>query len=62
MADHSLREPLTALALSYGSHFQLQGFELGPALAILAGAAALGWLGAGLVTGHYLRQTRAGQG
>ncbi|KWS05970.1 Cell division protein FtsX [Lysobacter capsici AZ78] len=62
VADHSLREPLTALALSYGSHFQLQGFELGPALAILAGAAALGWLGAGLVTGHYLRQTRAGQG
>jgi len=22
------------------------------------GAALLGWLGAGLVTGHYLRQTR----
>lgn len=62
VADRSLREPLTALALSYGSRFQLQGFDLGPALAILAGAAALGWLGAGLVTGHYLRQTRAGQG
>ncbi len=62
VVDHSLREPLSALASSYGSHFQLRGFEPGPALAVLAGSAALGWLGAGLVTGHYLRQTRAGQG
>ncbi|MEH6422471.1 permease-like cell division protein FtsX [Pseudomonas sp. CGJS7] len=61
-AEHSLHEPLSALALSYGSHFELQGFGPLQALQILAGAAALGWLGAGLVTGHYLRQTRAGQG
>lgn len=61
-ADRTLREPLTALATSYGSHFELQGFDLPQALAILAGAAALGWLGAGFVTGHYLRQNRSGQG
>ncbi|MGO4774849.1 permease-like cell division protein FtsX, partial [Lysobacter sp. 2RAB21] len=61
-ADHTLREPLTALAASYGSHFELQGFDLLQAAQILAGSAALGWLGAGLVTGHYLRQSRAGQG
>ena len=61
-ADHSLRESLSALAQSYGSRFALQGFDLLHALGILAGAAALGWLGAGLVTGHYLRQTRGGQG
>ena len=28
------------------------------ALAVLAAAGLLGWLGAGVVTGHYLRQTR----
>ncbi len=61
LADRTLREPLTALAASYGSRFVLQGFDLAQALGILAGAAALGWLGAGLVTGHYLRQTRSGQ-
>ena len=27
-------------------------------LCVLIGAGLLGWLGAGLVTGHYLRQTR----
>ncbi|ALN60255.1 efflux ABC transporter, permease protein [Lysobacter enzymogenes] len=60
-ADHSLREPLGALARSYGSRFALRGFDPLQALGILAGAAALGWLGAGVVTGHYLRQTRGGQ-
>lgn len=57
-ADHALREPLAELARSYGSHFALQGFDLPGALAIVLGAGILGWLGAGLVTGHYLRQTR----
>ena len=32
------------------------------ALGVLLGAGLLGWLGAGLVTGHYLRQTRPGKG
>ena len=54
----ALREPLADLAARYGSSFALQGLPPLPALAVLAGAGVLGWLGAGLVTGHYLRQTR----
>ncbi|GAB3310361.1 permease-like cell division protein FtsX [Luteimonas notoginsengisoli] len=57
-AGHALRAPLAQLAASYGSGFELAGFTPPVALAVLAGATALGWLGAGLVTGHYLRQTR----
>ena len=57
-AGLALREPLAQLAASYGSHFELTGFEPMPALAVLGGATLLGWLGAGIVTGHYLRQTR----
>ncbi len=56
--DAALREPLAELARSYGSGFVLQGFNLHTALAIVVGAGILGWLGAGFVTGHYLRQTR----
>lgn len=54
----ALREPLADLAARYGSNFALQGLPPLPALAVLATAGVLGWLGAGLVTGHYLRQTR----
>ncbi|WP_231120359.1 permease-like cell division protein FtsX [Cognatilysobacter tabacisoli] len=57
-ADQALGPPLAELAGSYGSRFALRGFDLRQALAIVAGAGVLGWLGAGLVTGHYLRQTR----
>jgi cell division transport system permease protein len=57
-AGNALRAPLAELAASYGSRFQLTGFTPAVALAVLAGAIVLGWLGAGLVTGHYLRQTR----
>ncbi|HEV8695251.1 MAG TPA: permease-like cell division protein FtsX [Lysobacter sp.] len=57
-ADAALREPLAELARSYGSGFALQGFDLLQAGAIVVGAGVLGWLGAGFVTGHYLRQTR----
>jgi cell division transport system permease protein len=57
-AAHALRAPLAELAASYGSHFELSGFTPPLALAVLAGATVLGWLGAGVVTGHYLRQTR----
>jgi cell division transport system permease protein len=57
-ADLALREPLAELARSYGSDFALHGFSLPAASAIVLGAGLLGWLGAGLVTGHYLRQTR----
>ena len=57
-ADVALRAPLAELAGSYGSGFALQGFDPIQSLAIVFGAGLLGWLGAGLVTGHYLRQTR----
>ena len=56
--DLALREPLAELARSYGSRFALRGFDMVQAAAIVLGAGVLGWLGAGLVTGHYLRQTR----
>lgn len=55
----SLRPPLAALARSYGSDFMLQGFGPTQALVVVAGAGLLGWLGAGLVAGQTLRQTRS---
>lgn len=54
----ALRAPLAALADSYGSSFALHGLDLAQAGLVLAGTALLGWLGAWLVTGHFLRQTR----
>ena len=54
----ALRQPLADLAEEYGSSFALRGLDPLPALCVLVGAGLLGWLGAGLVTGHYLRQTR----
>jgi len=54
----ALRAPLAELAGSYGSRFALAGVDPLQACIVLAAAALLGWLGAGLVTGHYLRQTR----
>ncbi|GAB3736311.1 permease-like cell division protein FtsX [Luteimonas pelagia] len=54
----ALRVPLAELAASYGSTFALDGFAPVQALAVLGGAGLLGWLGAGIVTGHFLRQTR----
>ena len=58
VAALALRAPLAELAASYGSHFSLAGFDPAAALGVVAGAALLGWLGAGIVAGHYLRQTR----
>ena len=58
LAWMGLRVPLADLAARYGSHFALQGLDPLQALLVLVAAAVLGWLGAGLVTGHYLRQTR----
>ena len=54
----ALQAPLATLAARYGSSFTLRGLDPLAAAAVLAGAGLLGWLGAGLVTGHYLRQTR----
>jgi cell division transport system permease protein len=58
LAGRALRPPLAELAASYGSTFALHGFAPAAALAVLGGGAVLGWLGAGAVTGHFLRQTR----
>ena len=57
-ADHALRVPLADLAQSYGSRFALHGFDLPWAVGIVVASGVLGWLGAGFVAGHYLRQTR----
>ena len=54
----ALRAPVAELAASYGSGFALRGFSPLHLLIVLAGAGALGWLGASVVTGHFLRQTR----
>jgi cell division transport system permease protein len=54
----ALRQPLADLATSYGSRFELAGFDPLTAAGVVLGATVLGWLGAGIVTGHYLRQTR----
>ncbi|WP_305806384.1 permease-like cell division protein FtsX [Stenotrophomonas sp. YIM B06876] len=54
----ALRPPLTALSHSYGSPFVLQGLDALHSAMVLLGTLVLGWLGAWLVTGHFLRQTR----
>ena len=57
-AAYALRAPLQALADSYGSGFVLGGLEPLRAAGFLLAATVIGWLGAWLVTGHFLRQTR----
>jgi len=54
----ALQAPLAELSASYGSDFALEGLGAAQAGWVLLGAMALGWLGAGVVTGHFLRQTR----
>ncbi len=56
--SYGLREPVAALARSYGSGFSLSGFNPLQAGVVIVVTALLGWIGAGLVAGHYLRQTR----
>jgi len=57
-AGLALQGRLSALVASYGSQFALAGPGWRGTLALVAGAAAMGWLGAWLATGHHLRQTR----
>lgn len=57
-AGLALQGRLSALVASYGSQFTLAGPGWRGTLALVAGAAAMGWLGAWLATGHHLRQTR----
>ncbi|WP_147653833.1 permease-like cell division protein FtsX [Vulcaniibacterium gelatinicum] len=57
-AHLALQAPIAELAASYGSRFALHGLDPRQAGLVLLGATVLGWLGAGIVTGHFLRQTR----
>ncbi|MFT3755212.1 MAG: permease-like cell division protein FtsX [Pseudoxanthomonas sp.] len=57
-ANAALRAPLATLARSYGSNFSLGGLDLPQVASVLGVATVIGWLGAWLVTGHFLRQTR----
>lgn len=54
----ALRAPLTELSLSYGSVFVLHGLGMFHSVMLLIGTTILGWLGAWLVAGYFLRQTR----
>lgn len=58
LAWMALRAPLAELAARHGSSFALQGLPPLQGVAVLALAGLLGWAGAALVAGHYLRQTR----
>lgn len=58
LAGLALRPPLAELSSSYGSPFVLHGLDLLHSSLVLVGTVVLGWLGAWLVTGHFLRQTR----
>lgn len=60
LAQWALRDAVGALAASYGSAYALHGLTLPGTLVVLAGATALGWLGAWLAASHQLRQSRAG--
>lgn len=54
----ALQPSLSALSRSYGSPFVLHGLDAFHSGMVLLGTLLLGWLGAWLVTGHFLRQTR----
>ncbi len=54
----ALRPPLAHLSHSYASPFVLHGLDLFHSSMVLVATTILGWLGAWLVTGHFLRQTR----
>jgi cell division transport system permease protein len=52
----SIASPVEQLARSYGSGFRLEGPGAGLGLALVAGAAGLGWLGARIAAGRTLRR------
>ncbi|MFC7521061.1 permease-like cell division protein FtsX [Xanthomonas populi] len=54
----ALQAPWATLADSYGSSFTLHALDPLHSAMVLVGTLVLGWLGAWLVTGHFLRQTR----
>lgn len=56
---HFLNAQVSTLAALYGSTFQLQQLGLIDCLTLLSLSALLGWLGAKLAVGHFLRHFRA---
>jgi cell division transport system permease protein len=50
----ALREPVAALAASYGSTLGLAGFDLATVAGTLAAGVVLGWLGAWVACGRHL--------
>ncbi|MBK9495212.1 MAG: ABC transporter permease [Xanthomonadales bacterium] len=56
----ALQGSVTALISAYGAGFQLRGLGMLHGLAVWALAACLGWLGAWLAAGHWLRRHRSG--
>lgn len=57
-AGAALAGPLADLSQSYASPFALKGLDLLHSSVVLVAIVLVGWLGAWLVTGHFLRQTR----
>jgi len=57
-AGAALAAPLARLSQSYASPFVLKGLDLLHSSVVLLAIVLAGWLGAWLVTGHFLRQTR----
>lgn len=57
-AGAALAVPLAQLSQSYASPFALKGLDLLHSSIVLLAIVVAGWLGAWLVTGHFLRQTR----
>ncbi len=57
-AGAALAAPLAQLSQSYASPFALKGLDLLHSAIVLLAIVVAGWLGAWLVTGHFLRQTR----
>lgn len=57
-AGAALAAPLARLSQSYASPFALKGLDLLHSSVVLLALVLAGWLGAWLVTGHFLRQTR----
>ncbi len=55
-----MQPSVSALVSTYGGGFPLQGLGILHAVGIWALAASLGWLGAWLAAGHWLRRHRAG--
>ncbi len=51
-----LEAPVARLASAYGAAFMLVGLSMRELLAVVAGGAALGWLGAWIVSAYHLRR------